>query len=53
MKLEKGYVNIFIGDHAFDLLAKLVAVIRLDKGQSVRRISVECRDVPFLHSPSD
>jgi hypothetical protein len=37
MKLEKGYVKILNGDPTFDLHA-LVAVIHLDKGQSVRQI---------------
>ena len=39
MKLEKGYVKILNGDPTFDLYAEqLVAVIHLDKGQSVRQI---------------
>lgn len=52
MELEKGCVNIFIGDHPFDLLAKLVAVVRLDRGQSVRRI-VNRMHVPLSNSPDD
>lgn len=52
MKLEKGYVKIFNGDQAFAILTDLVAVIRLDKGQSVRQISIECRDMPSLRSRS-
>jgi len=39
MKLEKGYVKILNGDPTFDLhVQQLVAVIHLDKGQSVRQI---------------
>jgi hypothetical protein len=44
MELEKGYVQIFKGEHrilGLDDGTRLVAAIRLEKGQSVREICEE------------
>jgi len=44
MELDKGYVQIFKGEHGLlapDERARLVAAIHLDKGQSVRELCEE------------